>query len=34
MGPTARHLFGHDVAMPERPLSVTLDVELILARKA
>jgi hypothetical protein len=34
MGPNARHLSGCDVAVPEGPLSVTLDVELILARKA
>jgi 23S rRNA (guanine745-N1)-methyltransferase len=33
MGPNARHLSGRDLAVPDGSLSVTLDVELILARK-
>jgi 23S rRNA (guanine745-N1)-methyltransferase len=33
MGPNAWHLSVRDVAVPEGSLSVTLDVELILARK-
>jgi 23S rRNA (guanine745-N1)-methyltransferase len=34
MGPNARHLPDRDVAQPGDSLSITLDVELILARKA
>jgi 23S rRNA (guanine745-N1)-methyltransferase len=33
MGPNARHLSGDDVPVPDGPLPVTLDVELMLARK-